>query len=56
MNIEYIYVDIITGENLSSIYLDYIGQFVKNREWGKWGIVILARCEIHFIREHENLV
>ena len=38
-------MDILTGENLSSIYVSRIE-----------GIVILANCENYFIRVHKNLV
>ena len=66
MDIEY--VDILTRENLSSMYIanmDFIywsvclssrkgSNDVKGMEGG--GIVILASYECHFIRVHENLV
>ena len=57
-----IYVDIMTGEKLSSIRLltwnSFIGQIDHpvGEERIRWGIVILARCKFHFTREHENLV
>ena len=60
-------VDILTGVNFSSIKVAnmelFIGQFVlpvgRGREWGngsEGGNVILASCELHFIRVRENLV
>ena len=60
-------VDILTGENLSSILLAnlnliYLSVRLSSRR-GRVGIkraggdiVILASCEHHFIRAHENLV
>ena len=40
--------------------LSFIGQFVNPVDAGvkgvDGGIVILTRCEFHFLREHENLV
>ena len=60
------YMDILTGEHLSSIYLanlDLINSSVRSysRKEGegvkglKGSIAILASCEHHFIRVHENL-
>ena len=57
-----IYVDIKTRENCRQYMLltlkSFIGQFVNpigREDWSKSGIVTLARCELHFIREHKNL-
>ena len=60
-------MDIITGEKLLSITLltcnTFIGQFVHpvGGDWKGYvglmvGIVILASCEYHFLREQENVV
>ena len=61
-------MDILTGENYSSIYvnLDLIYWPVRSYCWrggkrikgmkGGGGIGIIASCERHFIRGHENLV
>ena len=55
-----IYVDIMTGEKLSSIELanmEIIYGSVVHPVGGEGrGIVILARCKFQFIREHKNLV
>ena len=60
MDFEYIWI-LWQGEKLSSIYVANMelinGQFIHpegDEEKGK--IDILARCEFHFIRQHENLV
>ena len=54
----------MTGENCRQFSLltwkTFIGQSVhqevgEGMGW-KGGIVILARCNFHFIREHENVV
>ena len=63
MDIEY--VDILTGKNLSSIYvanmeLIYWSIRLSSRREGNgvsvWIIVILASYKFHLIRVHENLV
>ena len=51
----------MTGKNCHQFSLvtwnSFIGQFVNPIEGGwKEGIVILARCKFHFIRENEDLV
>ena len=62
-----IYVDIMTQEKLSSILVaispvSYCSDPLSSRRWGDgingWmgNIVILVRCEFHFIRVHDNLV
>ena len=62
-----IYVDILTGENLSYIQLANMNIIYQlDRSSSKWGgnrvmqedggIIILASCQHHFIRVHENLV
>ena len=55
MDIEY--VDILTGEKLSSILLANMGLLVSSFLLVVDGsIVILARCVFHFFKEHDNLV
>ena len=52
-------MDILTGENVSSIQVanmaSFIGQFRYSRRGGSWKKgVVLARCDYHFIRVSEN--
>ena len=56
-----IYMDIMTGEKCRQFTLltwnSLISQFVHPvGDEEKRKIDILARCEFHFIRQHENLV
>ena len=65
MDIEY--VDILTGEKLSLIGLaniELVYWSIRSSSWrggdwvkGKKGvIIILASCDFHFIRDHNNMV
>ena len=57
-----IYLDILTGKNVSSIWGPdlLVSPFIhEGRIWGKGGGVDgvnLASCKHYFIRVHENLV
>ena len=62
IDIEYTYVDVMKRKKSRQFMLltlkSFIGQFVNPigwEDWSKSGIVTLARCELHFIREHKNL-
>ena len=62
MDIEYNYTWIYCRYFWLLTWTSLIVQFVHSMEgrgWDKgggWGIVILASCDYHFIRVHENLV